>query len=129
MEKNLIEKKSLILEFILINYLENILKYYDKDSENPVHLKYLYTIKVLLKNNIKYLNKHLLTILNLMINYFDDDINRLTFIKYSKSIIIGNTDLTKYGDQTLFIHQKELFTRMKEITPKLSFFNCTNWYW
>ena len=56
-----------------------------------------------------------------MINYFDDDINRLTFIKYSKSIIIGNTDLTKYGDQTLFIHQKELFTRMKEITPKLSF--------
>ena len=50
------------------------------------------------------------------------DIDKLTIIGHAKSMIISNTDLIKYNDKVLFIHQKELFTRMKEPVPKLIFY-------
>ena len=53
MEQNLIERKSNIFEFVLINYIENILKYNDKEKHEAVWFKYLYTLKILLKSDIK----------------------------------------------------------------------------
>jgi len=129
MEKKLIEKKQYIFEFILIDYIENILKYNKLDDElddecstnkyeTMIH-KYLYTLKVVLKYNIKNINKYLLDLINDLINYFDDDIDKLNIISNAKSIVISNTDLIKYNDQQLFSHQKQLFTRLKEPDPKM----------
>jgi hypothetical protein len=122
MEKNLIERREHVFEFILMNYIENILKYNNKETHVVKWYKYLYTLKILLKYNIKYVNSNLLNIINLMINYFNDDLECLTIINHAKSIIISNNDLIKYKDQVLFIHQKELFTKMKEPIPKLVFY-------
>jgi hypothetical protein len=122
MEKNLLEKRSYIFEFILIDYIENILKYNNKKADEALWLKYFYTIKKVLKYDIKYVNSHLLDIIKIMIEYFDDDIDNLAVITHAKSIIISNTDLIKYNDKTLFVHQKELFTNMKEPVPKLIFY-------
>ena len=120
MEKNLFEKKQFIIEYIFIDYMENILKYNEKDEQKQ--LLYIYTIKVIIKNSIRHINKHLLEVIDKMINYFDDDLNKLTVISNSKAIIINNKDLTLYGDQKLYVHQKELFTRMKDSIPKIIFY-------
>jgi hypothetical protein len=132
MEKNLLEKKSIIFEFILINYIENILKYnkFEEQEEDESCkkeeyckkescIKYLYTIKSVLKYNINNINNHLLDIVNVIIKYFDDDIDKIDIISDAKSIIISNKDLIKYKDQVLYPHQKELFTKMKEEQPKM----------
>ena len=44
MESNLFEKKNIIFEYILINYIKNILKYKDTDTD---WIKYYYTLKKL----------------------------------------------------------------------------------
>jgi len=130
MEKNLIDRKQCIYEFILIHYIENILKNnalsegcsineYETNEYEIKIIKYLYTLKIILKYNIKNINPYLLDRINLLIKYFDDDINKIDIILNAKSIIISNNDLIKYKDQTLFSHQKELFTKMKEPHPKM----------
>ena len=122
MEKTLLDKRLLIFDFVLIDYIENILKYYKLDENGYKWIKYLYTLKILLKYDIKFINKHLLDIIHNLINYFDDDIDKSIIIKNAKSIIISNTDLYKYNDKTLFLHQKDLFTRMKTPSPKIVFY-------
>ena len=122
MEKTLLDKKLYIFEFILIDYVDNVLKHYKLNEDDPVWTKYLYTLKILLKYDIKSINIHLLDIIKQLIVFFDDDIDKLSIIKHAKSMIISNTDLIKYNDKVLFSHQKELFTRMKEPDPKLVFY-------
>jgi len=122
MEKTLLDKRLLIFDFVLIDYIENILRYYKLDENGYKWIKYLYTLKILLKYDIKFINKHLLDIIHNLINYFDDDIDKSIIIKNAKSIIISNTDLYKYNDKTLFLHQKDLFTRMKTPSPKIVFY-------
>ena len=122
MEKNLMERKSHIFEFVLLDYMEHILKYYKRVAYEIKWHKYLYTLKIILKYDIKYVNSHLLDNIKLMIEYFDDELDKLTIISNSKSIIIANNDLINYNDQTLFTHQKELFTNMKTSIPKLVFY-------
>ena len=117
MEKNLLEKRQFIVEYVLIDFMENILKYNEKDDIKQ--LKYIYTIKVLLKFSIRHINKHLLSVIDKMINYFDDELERLDIISNSKKIIIKNENLIRYGDKKLFSHQKELFTKIKSPSPKL----------
>jgi len=119
MEKNLLERRNLIFEFILINYIENILKYKDTDT---TWIQYFYTLKILLKYNIHHINKYLLDIIKTLIEYFEEAVDKQHIIENAKSIIISNMDLIKYNDQKLFIHQKELFTQIKTPTPKLVFY-------
>lgn len=119
MEKNLLDRKNYIFEFILIDYIQNILKYKDTDTK---WIKYFYTLKKLLNYNIHNINNYLLDIIKSLTNYFEDAVDNQFVIENSKSIITGNTDLIKYNDKTLFIHQKELFTKIKVQKPKLIFY-------
>jgi hypothetical protein len=119
MEKNLLDRKNHIFEFILIDYIQNILKYKETDT---TWIKYFYTLKKLLNYNIHNINNYLLDIIKLLINYFEDAVDNQFVIENAKSIIIGNTDLIKYNDKTLFIHQKELFTKITVQKPKLIFY-------
>ena len=120
MEKNLLEKRQFIVEYVLIDFIENILKCNNKDEIEQ--LKYIYTIKLLLKFAIRSINKHLLGIIHSLITYFDDELERLDIISNSKAIIIKNENLIRYGDKKLFAHQKELFTKVKVPSPKLIFY-------
>jgi len=127
MEKRLLNCRQTIFEYILIDYIENILKYNALDEKSHLNenqydikvLKYLYTIKIILKYNIQNINQYLLDKINLVIQYFDSDIDKIDIISNSKSIIISNNDLIKYKDQTLFSHQKDLFIKMQEQQPKM----------
>ena len=118
MEKTLVDKKEHILEYILINYMENILKYnYNNDKE---HIKYIYTVKRAVKSVGKLINKELLKLLVKMIEYFDDDLDKMQIIKNAKDIIINNNNLVT--EFKLYNHQKELFLKVKEDQAKLIFY-------
>ena len=119
MENNLLERKNIIFEFILLDYIENILKYKDTDTK---WIKPFYTLKNLLKYNIQNINNYLLDVIKSIINYFDDAVDKDYIIENANSIIVANKDLIKYSDKSLFIHQKELFTRIKDPIPKLVFY-------
>ena len=122
MEKNLEERKSIIFEYILLEYIENILKYNDDEDNEVLWFKYFYTLKKMLTYEIKHINKYLLSVVLAMINYFDDELDKLIIISNAKNIIIANQDLIKYGDKMLFSHQKQLFAKMREPDPKLIFY-------
>lgn len=118
MEKTLVDKKEHILEYILINYMENILKY--NDNNDKEHIKYIYTVKRAVKSVGKLINKELLKLLVKMIEYFDDDLDKMQIIKNAKDIIINNNNLVT--EFKLYNHQKELFLKVKEDQAKLIFY-------
>ena len=120
METNLLERKNLIIEYVLINYIEKVLKY--NENNEVKHIHFLYTIKVILKNNIHHINKYLLEVIDKMITYFDDELDRITIISQAPSMIVNNKDLTVYIDSKLYTHQKELFQIMARSRPKLVFY-------
>lgn len=119
MENILLERKKSIFEFILLEYIIEILKNKDKDTE---WIKPFYTLKKILKNNILYINNHLLNVVLNIFSYFEDAIDKTYLISNAKSIILSNYDLIQYSDKSLFSHQKELFTKVKSNNNKLIFY-------
>tara|TARA_B100001093_G_scaffold407422_1_gene396045 strand:+ start:2331 stop:4706 length:2376 start_codon:yes stop_codon:yes gene_type:complete len=116
MEKNLLERKNIIFEFTILKYIENILKHKDSDTK---WIEPFYILKVLLNNNIQNINSHLLDLVKTIIDYFEDAVEKSYIVENANKIINKNADIIKYKDKKLFEHQKELFTKIKSITPKL----------
>ena len=111
-------KKNDLYEFLLLTHIEKILE--NKKSGNNIkfHFHY-YTIYKLIKNNILRLNRHIIELTNRVLNIFELNINKLTIIQHAVEFIERNTSLLKYGDLTLYEHQKEIFTACKSARPKL----------
>jgi hypothetical protein len=57
--------------------------------------------------------------INRVLQLFEDKINLAHIIQYAVEIIEKNETLLKYGDLTLYDHQKEIFTVCKSPRPKL----------
>jgi hypothetical protein len=117
-EENL--KRNDIYEFIILTNIEKIILYNKKITENIklFHLHF-YTLYKLIRNNINKLNRHLIELTNRVLNIFQDKINILTIIENGYEFIEKNENLLKYGDLTLYQHQKDIFTASKKPHSKL----------
>ena len=111
-------KKNNIYEFILLDHIEALLFGLDKRDKKIIHLHY-YTLYKLIKNNIFRLNRHIIEFTNNILQIFEERINFEYIIQYAVEIIEKNESLLKYGDLTLYEHQKEIFTVCKNSRPKL----------
>jgi len=116
-------KKNEIYEFILLEHIEKLVYEFEKDKNGRnnafnIHFHY-YTIFKLIKNNILRLNRHIINLTNSVLQLFEENINYLDIIRYAVEIIEKNDSLLKYGDLTLYKHQKEIFTICKNPKPKL----------
>jgi len=116
-------KKNEIYEFILLEHIEKLVYEFEKDKNGRnnafnIHFHY-YTIFKLIKNNILRLNRHIINLTNSVLQLFEENINYLDIIRYAVEIIEKNDSLLKYGDLTLYEHQKEIFTICKNPKPKL----------
>ena len=111
-------KKNDIYEFILLNHIEALLHSLNKSDKKMIHLHY-YTLYKLIKNNISRLNRHIIELTNRILHLFEERINSEYIIQYAVEIIEKNESLLKYGDLTLYEHQKEIFTVCKSIRPKI----------
>jgi flagellar biosynthesis GTPase FlhF len=104
-------------EVILIDHLEQLFINRILKSDKWTH--HYYTLFRLIKNNISYLNKYIVQIVNNVLTTYENDISIPLVIANSDKYIEKNTDLLKYSDMTLYEHQKEIFTAVKVRKPKL----------
>jgi len=123
-----------LYEYVLLGHADKFLYYKIKllskekekekmDSKKKEKMKqslyHYYTLFKLLKNNISYVNRHVLYICNKIISLFEDDIDISLIIEYADEFIEKNKSLLQYSDLSLYEHQKEIITISKNPDPKL----------
>jgi hypothetical protein len=113
-------KRNDIYEFVLLEKIEKILSCNRKLAENDkvFHLHY-YTLYKLIRNNITKLNRHMIELVNRVLKIFEESISIIKIIENAYEFIEKNDNLLRYGDLTLYEHQKEIFTACRIPKPKL----------
>jgi len=120
--KHIEDQKSHIFEFMLLELLEKLL------AGKPTKIKkewlfYLYTIHKLLKYKIEHVNnefrRQLTEVLSGIVAKFKPTELMLALVEQSYTLIEKNDYLLRYADETLYDHQKQLFTICKQPQPKL----------
>ena len=131
--KHIDDQKPHIFEFMLLELLE---KLWAGKTSKPMKtagkaaaaaskewLFYLYTIHKLLKYNIDHVNnelrRHITSAINAIVREFPANELMLMLVEQSYTLIEKNDYLLKYADETLYDHQKQLFTLCKHPQPKL----------
>jgi hypothetical protein len=118
--KHLEEQKGTIFEYMMLELLEKLLA--SKESTST-WLFYLYTLYKLLKYNIENVNKELRKQLNILVTSIaaalPPNALMLAMVEQSYSLIEKNDYLLRYADETLYDHQKQLFSLCKNPQPKL----------
>lgn len=119
-----------IFEFMLIELLEKLLAGKNKKASKSTKqsntkdwLFYLFTLHKLLKYNIALVNKELRRQITEVIQVITNEMPpaelMLLLVEQSYELIEKNDYLLRYADETLYDHQKQLFTLCKQPQPKL----------
>jgi hypothetical protein len=122
-----------LYEYVLLDQMEKIMKY-DQDwikyteknrklevEKAKTHfLIHYYTLYQFVKNNIPKINRHIVQLVNHVLKEYQEKIEMKEMIENAVSLIEKNESLLKYGDMTLYEHQKEIFSVFKNNPgPKL----------
>lgn len=115
------EQKDKLFEFILLNLLTKMFKEYKSNTSlaNATWMNLYYTLNALITYNIECVNQQLLTVLKSILLGLQDKVSIKTLIYNASTLIEQNPYLLKYADETLYDHQKQLFTICKLPNPKL----------
>jgi hypothetical protein len=116
-EKQIHDHKEQMFEFVVLDFLENMLKMHTK--KNKEWLFYYYTLQIITKYNIDLFNTQLLSVIVSLLAQFESEVDIPTLVGMSYELIERNEHLLKYADETLYDHQKQLFTLCKRPAPKL----------
>jgi hypothetical protein len=116
-EKQIHDHKEQMFEFVVLEFLENMLKMHTK--KNKEWLFYYYTLQIITKYNIDLFNTQLLSVIVSLLAQFETEVDIPTLVGMSYELIERNENLLKYADETLYDHQKQLFTLCKRAAPKL----------
>jgi len=142
MTKNIEVQRSIIFEYLLLEFCENILtciihsscpnlaassvskrvkKSAAAAAAQPTHDLgfYLYTLIHVSSYKISKINRIVLNYVDFIISMAQTKINISEVFYSSKKFIEKNPYLLKYEDISLFAHQKELFTVFHSPSPKL----------
>ena len=129
--KRIASQKQTIFEFILLELLENVLRNKYKPAGKATKSKsltttgdewifYYYTLQKLLSYTINcnsVVRTKITMILSVAITIDEEKMQTMLFM--SQKLIEKNDYLLKYADETLYDHQKQLFTLCKQPNPKL----------
>ena len=138
-DKQLTEQKDKLFEFILLDLLVKMFKEYtlgsgkNKSGNKPGSSKpgsskpgsiskwtnLYYTLRTLLTYQVESVNKQLLAVLSTFLDRLSSEVILKELIYNGQEIIEQNPYLLKYADETLYEHQKKLFTLCKQVKPKL----------
>jgi len=122
-QKNIEEHKQTIFEFIVLDMLEKLLKNKTKPGKKEAKddwIFYYYTLHKLLGYKIECnsdFRKQVAHILS-VVTIINAELMR-TMLFMGQRLIEKNEYLLKYADETLYDHQKQLFTLCKQPNPKL----------
>jgi hypothetical protein len=106
-----------VYEYILINHIEHILKY--KSRNNDKWLFHYFTLFKIIRNNVLFVNAHVLNIVNIVLRTYDSEVDLSKIIGNSDEYIERNNHLLYNADMNLYDHQKQIFTMSKDPNPKL----------
>ena len=122
-QKQINEHKEDMFEFVVLDLLENMLKIKNKKTDDvntkSKWLFYYYTLQIIMKYNIELFNNQLRSVVLKLLSKLEPDVNIPKLLSMSYEIIEQNDYLLKYADETLYDHQKQLFTLCKRPAPKL----------
>jgi hypothetical protein len=108
-------------EYLLLEKITDILKYYKKEKKSKWMLHY-FTLFKLVRNTIAQVNRHVIAVVNWTINKFEEELDIKSVIENGVEFIEKNLTLLKYEDMQLYKHQKDIFTVMKRPGPKLTLY-------
>jgi len=108
-------------EYLLLAEVESILKYFKKEKKTKWILHY-FTLFKLVRNNISQINRHILALVNWVLDKFEPALDIKSVIENGVDYIEKNMTLLKYEDMLLYKHQKDAFTLMKGAGPKLALY-------
>ena len=106
-----------IYEFILFSHFDKLLD--ERSKLNKHWLFHYYTLRKLLANTIDKINNYLRNIIVTVLDTVEGEVDLGHIVDNSVEFIEKNSHLLKYGDMTLYEHQKEVFTAAKGYGPKL----------
>lgn len=112
-----IHNDTSMYEFVLYHNLEKMVEH--KHTNNQKWIYYYYTISKLIKNNVEKINKFLKEIIQTFIKKYENEVNLLYIVHNSHEFIERNTNILKYSDLSLYDHQKEIYTAIRDPKPKL----------
>ena len=119
--KNITAHKQTIFEFILLDLLEKVLKCKNGKNKSTQWIFYYYTLHKLMSYTITDCNSELRKKIDLVLSaavVIDASAMKL-MLSMGQDLIEKNEYLLKYADETLYDHQKQLFTLCKQPQPKL----------
>jgi hypothetical protein len=110
---------GIIYELLLIDIIEKVVKYKSKESKK--WLLHYFTLYKMIRNNVYGVNRHIVKIVQNLILEYEEELDMNVVIECSVEFIEKNQLLLKYADMTLYEHQKEIFTIVKQQrqSPKL----------
>lgn len=107
-----------IYENTLLTHIEKFLETKKSNAIKLFHYHY-FTLYKLIRNNINKLNVHIKNLVDIVLTIFEEQINLSIIIENAVEFIEKNQNILKYGDLTLYEHQKDIFTACKAPNAKL----------
>jgi hypothetical protein len=111
LDSNIKTNQEKIYEYLLLDLCKDMLKYIGK--QRTKYTFYLYTLIQLKKATIKSVNTYVIQFIDILIEYGNSIVDLTEIIDNAYNFIEKNKYLLKYGDKTLFDHQKRLFSLCK----------------
>jgi hypothetical protein len=107
-----------IYENTLLTHIEKLIENKKGKDIKLFHYHY-FTLYKLIRNNINRLNVHVKNLVDIVLSMFEEQINLSTIIENAVDFIEKNQNILKYGDLTLYEHQKDIFTACKAPNSKM----------
>jgi len=107
LDKNIDANKEKIFEFTLIELCYQTARNHKKGRE--CYVSYLYSLVQVLRVSIQDINRGVLAFSNAVINKYYDEVKPSHIIKNASRFIEQNEYVTKYKDQQLYTHQKDIY--------------------
>jgi hypothetical protein len=115
------EQKDKLFEFILLDLLTQMCRARHKTT-SPQHKTWMnmyYTMHTLLTYAVEVVNRQFVGALQAILSQVQPEISLKQLIYNGQALIEQNMALLTYANETLYEHQKELFTLCKQPQPKL----------
>lgn len=106
-----------VYELQLLTLIDKILKYHKKRDDQWMHS--YFTLQKLVLNCVPLLNCNIIEVCKKVLKRFEEDIDYPKIIGNSVEYIERNHLLLKYEDSSLYSHQKDIFTIVRDPSPKL----------
>jgi len=113
-DKLLAEQRENLFEFIILDLLKKMFQENVKQKYNTY-----YTLKNLITYRVEHVNQCLIKAVKEILVYVEKNVVLSDLVYNGQKIIEQNPFLLKYADETLYDHQKQLFTLCKQPQSKL----------